>query len=429
MGSNTTIPFESFSKLSKMKAIVMTECYHVLNQEIPDDICNLKEIKYFELEYTRHIEYIPYDCIATNWKELRYLIVAGFRRISYITPDIWNLPNLETVLMPDNAFSVTEKSFDFDTFDGFSESLRSVWFSSGISICTNGSIVIDNVEYKGFNYLGGFGTNSRLSLSLSSDDDDTKLLEFVAKFDPCGSPCSILSFDCYALEWQNGVCLDECNIEECNYDGDDCNQLCDCEYDLWFNNQCDDECNTTQCNWDFYQCVESIDTNETCNYNNIAGDDMDMVGSDMVNYTIPCYVSWMDDTWCDSACNVESCNYDGGMCNSCEEGTQCYQILFILQQASSGDDDCKYGYDVLTPDVVCPYKDVLVLIMDEFDHSDNCSVIFDFIDLNDNGFIGWHELVQTFATSLKTTTPTHWNEKIEQIDCSACLNNVSYYYW
>ena len=414
MGLNTTIPFKSFSKLEKLKAMVLTDCYHVLNQEIPDDMCNLKEIKYLEIEYLRFVEYIPYDCIATNWKELRYLVVAGILQTTYMPPQIWNLPNLETVLIAGNAFSIAEKSFDFDTFDGFSESLRSVWLPNGVEICTNGTIVIDNVEYKGFNYLG-YGRNS----TLISDDDNTELLKFIAKFDPCRSPCAIVSFDCYAIEWQNGVCLDECNIEECNYDGGDCNQLCDCEYDLWFNNQCDDECNTTQCNWDFYQCVESVDANETCN----------VTGGDMVNYTIPCYVSWTDDTWCDTVCNVESCDYDGGMCDRCDEGTTCNTILHVLQQASSGDDDYKYGYDVLIPEVVCPFKNMLVSIMDEFDTSDNCSVVFDFIDLNHNGFIGWHELVQTFAYRLKTTTPTHWNEKVEQIDCSACVNNVSYYYW
>lgn len=119
MGFNTTIPFDAFAKLEKMKAMLFDEIVQVTNKEIPKDICNLKQIRYFDIVFARLVEYIPYDCIAQEWKELRYLRVATFPKISYILPEIWKLPKLETVILTDNGFSVTKKSFDFDTFNGF----------------------------------------------------------------------------------------------------------------------------------------------------------------------------------------------------------------------------------------------------------------------------------------------------------------------
>ena len=418
--SNTSIPFDAFAKLDKMKALSFAETHHVINHEIPDDICNLKQLRYFELDFVPNIEYVPFDCIATNWKELRVLEFQTFPQISYITPKFWKLPNLQTVILTENGFSVAEKSFDENTFDGFSESLTTVWLSSGVGVCNNGTTVIDNVEYQGFGYL---------DKTLSSSDDDSELREFIQTFEPCATPCSFLSFACVASEWQDGVCTDPCNRQDCGYDGGDCNQLCDCDYSLWFNDECDLSCNKTECNWDFYQCVQSTDTtNETCNIMMMSDDNI-VVDS---NYSVACYVSWIDDTWCDGSCNVEACGYDGGMCNSCDEQSQCGQILTTLNSIPGDDDDGDwnhYGNDLFTLGRACQYTDILASLVAEFDESDNCSYIFNAIDLNNNGFVGWYELLHTFSMRLGITTFSHWQEKVEQIDCSACLNNASYYYW
>ena len=217
MGFNTTIPFKAFAKLDKMKAISILNSPYIANTEIPDDICNLKEMRYFSMGFAPYVESIPCDCIAENWKQLRFLQFETWPQITYIPPDIWKLPNLQTVVLPDNGFTQ---------------------------------------EYRGFGYLSNDGNISGI---------DNSLVEFIEKFDPCAFTCSTSMVGCTAPVWQNGVCSHGCNREECNYDGGDCNQLCDCDYDLWCNDKCDLECNTTECNWDFYQCVEIDGVNETCN--------------------------------------------------------------------------------------------------------------------------------------------------------------------
>ena len=102
---------------------------------------------------------------------------------------------------------------------------------------------------------------------------------------------------------------------------------------------------------------------------------------------IPCY-AWVDDSWCDSSCNIESCNYDGGACDACG-ASQCYRLLELLEKIPGDDDDSDlYGNDLITQGRVCLYKDILVTFSDEFDASTNCSQLFATVDLNENGFIG-----------------------------------------
>ena len=424
MGRNTSIPFQAFAKLDKMKAIVLKNIPYLANQEIPDDICNLRQMRYFEMTFAAFIEYIPYDCMAENWKELRFIKFETFPKILYITPEIWKLPHLQTVILTHNGFSVNSKSFDFDTFDGYSNSLATIWLSSANGICGNGSISINNTEYRGFGYLA----NAIDSGNYNYDNSD--LLEFIKKYDPCAATCST-PLGCPPDTWQDGVCSDACNREECNYDGGDCNQLCDCDYDLWFNDKCDNECNTTQCNWDFYQCIDTFGINDTCSSANSTNSDNEWINYTSIDVDIsntPCYVSWIDDTWCDGSCNVESCDYDGGWCDGCVYGSQCKELWDIIDTIPKEEGN-SYGNDLVTPDAICDYRDVFVYLFDEFEESDNCSYIFHLIDLNSNGFIGWYEILQFFAFPLGITSHGHWKEKMVQIDCSGCLDNASYYYW
>ena len=74
------------------------------------------------------------------------------------------------------------------------------------------------------------------------------------------------------------------------------------------------------------------------------------------------------------------------------------------------EDDNLYGSDVLTKESVCPRMDTLAAFLDEVDASDNCSKVFDSVDLNKNGFIGLHETLQYFAESFGVTEYSHWQE-------------------
>ena len=437
-GTNTSIPFKGFAKLDKMKAIDISGAANLANEEIPDDICNLKQMRLFDINYAPYVRYIPYDCIASNWKELRFMKFETFPHISYITPDIWNLPNLQTVMLTNNAFTISGKSFDFDTFDGFSNSLMKIWLASTTGVCNNGSVIINNTEYQGFGYLSKYlnSSSNSNSIGFSMDDvdnDDSRLLEFIQTFDPCAATCLAVSISCSADSWQNGVCSGECDREECDYDGGDCNQLCDCDYGKWFNNKCDIECNTTQCHWDFDQCIPTPAGNETCNLMNITVTQSiyshySYNNTDNIAITIPCYESWIDDTWCDGSCNVESCDYDGGWCNGCSTDGQCGYIWTALSTIPP-DEGSVYGSDLFTQKRVCDYKDLVAYFFDEWDEADNCSDIFNVIDLNDNGFLGYYEILQYFAFHLGLTTYSHWQDKALQLDCSECLDNSSYYYW
>ena len=58
----------------------------------------------------------------------------------------------------------------------------------------------------------------------------------------------------------------------------------------------------------------------------------------------------------------------------------------------------------------------------------NCSVLFDTMDINNNGFVGLFEMLQGFAVEIGFDSNYKWQEKIKQINCSMCLTNPSLYY-
>ena len=121
-------------------------------------------------------------------------------------------------------------------------------------------------------------------------------------------------------QWKDGTCQGQCNTHDCNWDGGDCNQLCQCDTDLWLNDKCDENCNTTDCIYDFYDCVDFIrgdvwssDNNQTCfetssNSSNYSDSNYNYNMS-IIERQI-CYNAWIDDEWCYANCNNIYCNYD-----------------------------------------------------------------------------------------------------------------------
>ena len=209
-------------------------------------------------------------------------------------------------------------------------------------------------------------------------------------------------------------------------------RLCDCDYSLWFNGECNVECNTTECLWDFYECME-IDTNDTCNsYNsstswdsyNLNISSSNLTTSDIID-SIPCYTSWVGDTWCDISCNTANCNYDDGSCDGCLD--RCEDIYGILNSIPLNG---TYGNNVFTKDTACPYADLLFQFANDNDfETDNCSLAFDIVDINGNGFVGWWEAIQFAPALFGLLCMDHWEEKMLQVDCSLCLDNPDYWYW
>ena len=389
------IPFDSISKLSKLKALVLFQLPLITNGEIPSSVCNLKEIKYFESSFTNNLASIPFDCIATQWKRLNYLRLDIFPFITDLDAQFWELPELEFVWI--EVCDLDPSYFQFDTFTKFSNSLNTVALGGNERICETGNIIINNTEYTGFGYLN-------LSDPLAIDSD---LLQFIERFDPCSNPCGDASvYTCLNALHSNGVCDSNCNSDECNYDGGDCNQLCNCSYTLWFNDECDNGCDNDLCNYDFYECGSYIDANDTCDFNGT------------------CYTLWTFDDWCDSSCNVTECDFDGGKCISCQADSTCSTAEGFIIGALASQSKPR---DLMTVDEVCDNYGAVQTLLD-IDETLNCTQAFDFYDINKNGYIGFYEALLATKEGLGFTDAVHWDEKKQQLDCSFCLANSSLYY-
>ena len=138
-----------------------------------------------------------------------------------------------------------------------------------------------------------------------------------------------------------------------------------------------------------------------------------------------CYTSWINDRWCDISCNVQSCDFDSYKCDQC--GGSCATAFYylILHFANT-----EYPVELITVDEGCQYWNILLgLNLELEDLGGNCSTVFDMLDLNGNGFIGMHEAIAATAETWGLTSDDHWQMKLQQTDCSRCLENASLYYW
>ena len=439
------LPFESLSKLTKLKAVSLTEIPNALSTIIPESFCNLKEIIYFELQFITFISDIPFDCIASEWKSLEYFKMEVIPFVHDIPTHFWLLPNLQTVLID---FSKKNTSyFTFDSFTSYSTSLKNVSLTDAGVLC-NGSIRIDNIEYAGFGYLGA-GRAAGVNFT-AQDVENHALLQFIQQYHPCFFPCSHYGAQCVPSYYQNGVCEDQCNREECNFDGGDCNQLCQCDSNLWFNDICDVSCNTTLCSYDFEQCVnDETNPNDTCSdvnnttiswdtdgnytHNSSAMDDTSTYTNEDIWSSVPCYTSWIGDGWCDKSCNVDECDNDGGRCDTCslDAGDDCgtaYALLMGLISTKSDPFELIAWEDVCGVDYIGAISDVVAIVMEGYN---NCTEAFYGRDMNGNGYIGFYEAIIATASVWVATEETnfHYQDKLLQIDCSHCMVNSSLYYW
>ena len=144
------IPFESIGKISNIKAISTYAIPLANNTVVPSIICDLQNIVYFELSVAFNIESFPFDCVGKDWVKLQYFVVERLFRLSQIDLTLFELPNLETAFFDGSDFDASQ--FQLDTFPQYSKSLKQVSLSSDNELCY-GNIVIDDVQYNGFEYL------------------------------------------------------------------------------------------------------------------------------------------------------------------------------------------------------------------------------------------------------------------------------------
>ena len=421
----------------------------VVNTEIPDSISKLKKLRYFEIAFSQDIQHIAFNAM-TKWQELRYIALHIVPQVdSYIPPQFWKLPYLNTVIM--EYCDLNETIFNPNNFVGYSNSISRVALDGNSLIC-DGTIWIDNVEYFGFEYLAQFYNNEYgrgFNTSTMNDTDGLnenliKLVQFIATYDPCFAPCSAGEsasyWGCLGHEWRDGRCNGGCDIAECNFDGGDCNQFCDfgeCSMNMLLNDTCDLQCNNTQCGFDFLACVGTLqDVNGTCYVGNISNYSYNSYSrynssnyselEEMEEFEI-CYNEWSVDTWCDSNCNRTECNNDNDYCspNSCQSDENChvaYQTI-IQTVASQREPD-----ELIMMDDVCGFWVLLGSIIDTSSYS-NCTHFFQTYDINKNGFLGFHEAIRATAIYFNLDTSVDWHVKLEQIDCSHCMQNSSLWDW
>ena len=153
-----------------------------------------------------------------------------------------------------------------------------------------------------------------------------------------------LHSDCLTSQQGNGFCTDSCNVRQLNFDDNDCCfeqissrdcQECRCELDgsvhqqfqcplhLIANGVCNDECNTFEFDYDDGDCCLPVIDNSDCV--------KCLCHLDNILHVVRCQKSsfdsdWIGDSFCDDGCNTKNFDYDGGDCclediktNVCEE--------------------------------------------------------------------------------------------------------------
>ena len=165
--------------------------------------------------------------------------------------------------------------------------------------------------------------------------------------------------------------------------------------------------------------------NYSYSYSYSYNDSAENTNNDDQYWSTSCYVAWSNDQWCDKSCNVKSCNFDSYYCNRCMGLCEKTFEYLILQLANR-----KYPYELITVNEACEIWQILLGLNPEWkDLGGNCSTVFDVLDLNDNGYIGMHEAIIASAERWGLNSDMHSQLKMQQIDCSMCLQNASLYYY
>eukprot|EP01083_Nonionella_stella_P077549 211819_1 len=361
------VDWDSIGQLTYLKYLNMQESGQYLSGPISDSICHLKELKYLDIE-TNLISRIP-ECIA-DLKELYAINLRGLPNVEYITPDLFRLPHIVSIIAYYGSFNTSSIPADGD----WSASLETV-FLQQTPLC-------------------------------NQVDQMTSLqMEFMDAFDPCYKPCGEsegMHGWCATYDWGNGNCESEC----CNYDGGDCHQTCPCERSLWFNDQCDLECNNTLCAFDFGDCLPQQALN----------------GTGECVYGSGCLDDWQDDGWCDGNCAVlrdEDCAdvYDCTAEHQCDSSSECSIAYIYLIHNGARVNDPKELIDI---NETCMLWDFVRLLDPTIG---DCKEEFPRADLNHDGYVSFWEAIQIAATMLGLSA-----EKAEQVNCSLCLTDPSLYY-
>ena len=409
------------SKIIPLKVIDLSNLGGI-DSAMDESICNLENLRYFEFRETLIITNtsivpamdIP-DCIENNWINLQYIELFFALEKSYVSPSLYNLPNIGTIVLTLWPFNVSS----FENFTNYNEKTLKqgnntyVWFGSS-TIC----------EYQ----TSETGFQTRWLDYVAKTSNNSELLKFIQDFNPCDEPCGndILggAQECTSAEWGNGICNVECFNKGCSWDNGDCTQLCHCWTNstlsqLLLNDKCDLECNTTYCEYDNQACLDLTGTcmssgvdswDDSINITRLFGD---------YNYSeIKCYNAWIldNDLWCDDYCRYfAECNYDLDICSTCQG--HCNSIYELFRRAADK--------DILTNELWCDNWPTVVAVLPVVDELfQNCNASFEDIDKNKNTLVGFREVVEGLLALNILSWQDNYDHvlKFKQINCSMCVS-------
>ena len=249
--------------------------------------------------------------------------------------------------------------------------------------------------------------------------------------DACWQPCrrkSLASLVCRPFLYHDGFCNYECNVPDCNYDGGDCNQLCDftqCDYLSLGDGICDSGCRNAECGFDYCDCTAnnidaqyiSIEEKNECYWNYTLCD----IKTDCVVYDTNSSQSWLGDNVCDNYCNNVDCNYDFGECESCENSL-CLQFWQIFEPiANSIVVDNKVSFD----EACQLWKGFTTFYGVEEIVQQNCTQFIMSNDKNNDSMMNGYEA----AIALFPYFDDNFDDcKAYQVNCSLCWSSVFEYY-
>ena len=425
-------PYESMSKLKHLKwfSIANNAIDFGYDSNPLSFVCDFQSLERLSISGNQNI-ILPHCMIDDNTLSNLKVIDAEYGEIFNIS--LFNNPNLDAVNLVYSFVSVD----DFPINESFEYRQNIEYYLQGSALCQTYHEYDEN--FTEFQLLHPY------------------IYQFIQQTQCCEYHCesTLSSVHCKPYRWRNGECDEDCNTNQCYYDGGDCNQLCNfldidsiddsaatgkvCNYTMWDNNICDDSCNNTNCNFDFCDCGMSSTTNENCNFDYkqcFKATDCAIVFTninqsstiDGINYD-NWLESWINDGFCDMNCNNEICNYDGGNdCQNCDSSYGCDIVMeYFSFIANSITDDYKVSSDEL-----CNLWDILPPLIQTFDadwDADvdgwnylNCSTVLTQYDRNGD------DKLNAYETQLLVFNHTLYGAKVKQMNCSFCAPTVDIYY-
>ena len=446
----------SFSKLNKISFLQMQDSYL---QNLPN-LCLMENLRGINIEQSLvasyssdvYISYLP-DCII-NLDQLQSIILYSANIVSF-PAELLSMPSIEEIgFLFDEQFgveqflSIINRSLTENGLFLWNKPSQTVYSFSLSTICD---------EMTNYDLAG-----------LSNEYDNLANIEILKEFLNNTQACEqVCNFDtlhilvCSPFRWQNGVCDSECNVAACNYDGGDCNQLCqiespDCYTVGLFNNGiCDKSCNISTCEYDKYECIDSqleIEfeanisyCNENYNSNSLNIDSINNISNFNSNSDTLCHVNWVNDKICDNNCyNNENCFYDGIDCQCSQDyESQGYCQWMIpaiaasgaVEDAQTGAKFDQHGFCTLWL-IVDSYASrnqaengmkqttnweesqgaIFNALLDYYYEYPNCTVAFQQLDTNQDNYADLNEYFQAFSEVFNIT-----HVRASQINCSYAL--------